>query len=100
MTGQGALSLDAFAKGMWRIDEELRRAQALAIRAATSGSGASRRVGQGRNNLSGLNFSSLDSLSPINLHNPNQWPSPKGPQQRGAPLPPPRPPQRARDILK
>lgn len=98
MTGQGALSLDAFAKGMWRIDEELRRAQALAIRAATSGSGANRRAGQGRNNLNSLKFSSLDSLSPSSLHNLNQWPSPKGAQQRGAP--PPKPPQKTWDILR
>jgi hypothetical protein len=28
LAGQGALSLDCFVKGMWRIDEELRRTQA------------------------------------------------------------------------
>ncbi|KAF8201753.1 hypothetical protein BJ912DRAFT_1117126 [Pholiota molesta] len=101
LTGQGALNLDAFVKGMWRIDEELRRAQALAIRAATSGSGASRRAGQGRNNLNSLNFSSLDSLSPSSLHNSNQLPSPKGAQQRGVPPPPPpRPLQKTWDILR
>lgn len=40
--GHGALSLDAFVKGMWRIDEELRRAQAQAIKSATSGSASYR----------------------------------------------------------
>lgn len=40
--GHGALSLDAFVKGMWRIDEELRRAQAHAIKSATSGSASYR----------------------------------------------------------
>jgi hypothetical protein len=42
---QGALSLDAFVKGMWRIDEELRRAQAHAIKSATSGSASYRSNG-------------------------------------------------------
>ncbi|KAF9566357.1 hypothetical protein CPC08DRAFT_814926 [Agrocybe pediades] len=36
ITGQGVLSREAFVKGMWRIDEELRRAQTQAIKAATS----------------------------------------------------------------
>ncbi|KJA27124.1 hypothetical protein HYPSUDRAFT_63384 [Hypholoma sublateritium FD-334 SS-4] len=42
LTGQGALGVDAFVKGMWRIDEELRRAQASAIKSATRGSGGYR----------------------------------------------------------
>ncbi|KAF9473772.1 hypothetical protein BDN70DRAFT_885538 [Pholiota conissans] len=102
ITGQGALSLEAFVKGMWRIDEELRRAQALAIRNATSGSGASRRsVGQARHStLSKLNFRSVDNLSPISVHTPNQWPSPKATQRAVPPPPPHRPPQKTRDILR
>ncbi|KDR81707.1 hypothetical protein GALMADRAFT_221573 [Galerina marginata CBS 339.88] len=36
VTGKGALSFDAFVKGMWRIDEELRRAQTQAIKSATA----------------------------------------------------------------
>ncbi|KAF8965234.1 hypothetical protein BDZ97DRAFT_1904129 [Flammula alnicola] len=39
LTGQGALSLEAFVKGMWRIDEELRRTQALTIKYATTAGG-------------------------------------------------------------
>jgi hypothetical protein len=35
-TGRGCLDREAFVKGMWRIDEELRRAQA-ARQAAPSG---------------------------------------------------------------
>ncbi|PPQ71421.1 hypothetical protein CVT24_012239 [Panaeolus cyanescens] len=33
---KGALSMDGFVKGMWRIDEDLRRAQAQAIKEAQS----------------------------------------------------------------
>ena len=32
LTGQGALGVDVFMKAMWRIDEELRRAQASAVK--------------------------------------------------------------------
>ncbi len=42
LTGQGALGVDAFVKGMWRIDEELRRAQASAVKTATRASGGYR----------------------------------------------------------
>ncbi|PPQ93232.1 hypothetical protein CVT25_015230 [Psilocybe cyanescens] len=42
ITGKGALSLEAFVKGMWRIDEELRRAQTQAIKSATNGAAAYR----------------------------------------------------------
>ncbi|KAF8163402.1 hypothetical protein B0H34DRAFT_856898 [Crassisporium funariophilum] len=35
LTAQGALSQEAFAKGMWRIDEELRRAQTQAVKSAS-----------------------------------------------------------------
>ncbi|CAA7271615.1 unnamed protein product [Cyclocybe aegerita] len=41
-TGQGALNLDAFVKGMWRIDEELRRAHAQALKSASTSLGAYR----------------------------------------------------------
>ncbi|KAH9483932.1 Increased rDNA silencing protein 4 [Psilocybe cubensis] len=37
IAGKGALNIDAFVKGMWRIDEELRRAQTHAIKSATNG---------------------------------------------------------------
>ena len=36
LTGQGALSLEAFVKGMWRIDEELRRMQLQATKTSSS----------------------------------------------------------------
>ncbi|KAF8911021.1 hypothetical protein CPB84DRAFT_1763143 [Gymnopilus junonius] len=36
LTGQGALSMEGFVKGMWRIDEELRRAQSQALKSAKS----------------------------------------------------------------
>ncbi|PPR01473.1 hypothetical protein CVT26_015096 [Gymnopilus dilepis] len=36
LTGQGALGIEGFVKGMWRIDEELRRAQTQALKSAKS----------------------------------------------------------------
>ncbi|KAF9535245.1 hypothetical protein CPB83DRAFT_841458 [Crepidotus variabilis] len=35
-TSDGSLTIDTFVKGMWRIDEELRRTQVQAIKCATS----------------------------------------------------------------
>ncbi|GLB34768.1 hypothetical protein LshimejAT787_0203330 [Lyophyllum shimeji] len=45
--GTGALTRDAFVKGMWRIDEELRRAQTQALKSTSSTSLGSLR-GNGR----------------------------------------------------
>ena len=36
LTNQGALSLEAFVKGMWQIDEELRRMQLQTIKTASN----------------------------------------------------------------
>ena len=49
LTGQGALSLEAFVKGMWRIDEELRRMQ---LQASSSTSLGSYRPNTLRSNIS------------------------------------------------
>jgi hypothetical protein len=38
---EGTLNRDAFIKGMWRIDEELRRAQMKSTTSASSNSGSS-----------------------------------------------------------
>ncbi|KAF9013921.1 hypothetical protein BDQ17DRAFT_1536440 [Cyathus striatus] len=41
-TNTGSLGVDAFVKGMWRIDEELRRAQMQALKSASTASLGSR----------------------------------------------------------
>ena len=51
MTGQGALSLEAFVKGMWRIDEELRRMQLQAIKTTSNTSLGSHRSSSHRSNI-------------------------------------------------
>ena len=48
LTGQGALSLEAFVKGMWRIDEELRRIQ---LQASSNTSLGSHRSNTHRSNI-------------------------------------------------
>ncbi|KAF8798109.1 hypothetical protein BYT27DRAFT_7265219 [Phlegmacium glaucopus] len=50
LTGQGALGLEAFVKGMWRIDEELRRMQSQVIKAASNASLGSYRSNSHRSN--------------------------------------------------
>jgi len=50
LTCQGALTLEAFVKGMWRIDEELRRIQLQATQTASNTSLGSYRSNTDRSN--------------------------------------------------
>ena len=62
LTGQGALSLEAFVKGMWRIDEELRRMQLQATKTSSNTSNTSLGPHQSNSHRSNVTQKSRDIL--------------------------------------